>query len=85
MSVPNILSIIFLLSVGVNFIKDFAKQTGVLLDPIYTGKMAFACWDLLKKNHFPPGSRILMVHTGGLQGNRGFTQRTGIVLPTPVL
>jgi len=69
----------------ISFIHWFWEKFDIPLDPIYTGKMAFACWDLLKKNHFPPGSRILMVHTGGLQGNRGFTQRTGIVLPTPVL
>ena len=69
----------------ISFIHWFWEMFQVPLDPIYTGKMAFACWDLLKKNYFPPGARILLVHTGGLQGNLGFTQRTGIVLPTPVL
>lgn len=66
----------------IDFIHWFWNAFGIPLDPIYTGKMAFACWDLLQKNYFPPGSRILLIHTGGLQGNRGFTQRTGIALPS---
>lgn len=66
----------------IEFIHWFWNAFGIPLDPIYTGKMAFACWDLLQKNYFLPGSRILLIHTGGLQGNRGFTQRTGIALPS---
>lgn len=66
----------------IDFIHWFWDAFGIPLDPIYTGKMTFACWDLLQKNYFPPGSRILLIHTGGLQGNRGFTQRTGIALPS---
>jgi 1-aminocyclopropane-1-carboxylate deaminase/D-cysteine desulfhydrase-like pyridoxal-dependent ACC family enzyme len=66
----------------IDFIHWFWDAFGIPLDPIYTGKMAFACWDLVEKNYFPPGSRILLIHTGGLQGNRGFTQRTGIALPS---
>ena len=66
----------------IDFIHWFWNAFGIPLDPIYTGKMAFACWDLLQKNYFLPGSRILLIHTGGLQGNRGFTQRIGIALPS---
>ena len=66
----------------IDFIHWFWNEFGIPLDPIYTGKMAFACWDLIQKNHFPTGSRILLIHTGGLQGNLGFTQRTGISLPS---
>jgi 1-aminocyclopropane-1-carboxylate deaminase len=66
----------------IDFIHWFWDEFGVPLDPIYTGKMAFACWNLLQKNYFPSGSRILLIHTGGLQGNRGFTQRSGITLPS---
>lgn len=66
----------------IDFIRWFWDAFGIPLDPIYTGKMAFACWDLLQQNYFPPGSRILLIHTGGLQGNEGFTQRTGIALPS---
>ncbi|MBC6368898.1 1-aminocyclopropane-1-carboxylate deaminase [Algoriphagus sp. AK58] len=67
----------------IDFIHWFWKAFGVILDPIYTGKMAFGFWELLQTNHFPAGSKILLIHTGGLQGNLGFTQRTGIALPTP--
>lgn len=63
------------------FIQDFHENFGVVLDPIYTGKMAFGIWDLIKKDFFEPQSKILMIHTGGLQGNIGFTERTGIKLP----
>jgi len=68
----------------IEFIHWFWESFGILLDPIYTGKMAFACWDLLQKKYFKPGSRVLLIHTGGLQGNLGFTQRTGIELPSPL-
>lgn len=64
-----------------SFIHWFWETFGIPLDPIYTGKMAYACWDLLEKNYFPRGARIVLLHTGGLQGNQGFTQRTGIALP----
>ena len=67
----------------IDFIHWFWEEFGILLDPIYTGKMAYGCWDLLKTGQLPPSTRLLMVHTGGLQGNRGFTQRTGIALPSP--
>jgi 1-aminocyclopropane-1-carboxylate deaminase/D-cysteine desulfhydrase-like pyridoxal-dependent ACC family enzyme len=67
----------------IDFIHWFWHEFGIPLDPIYTGKMAFACWDLLQQNYFPPSSHILLIHTGGLQGIVGFTQRTGIFLPNP--
>lgn len=66
----------------ISFIHWFWDEFNIPLDPIYTGKMAFGCWDLIQKKFFPPGSKILMFHTGGLQGNIGFTTRTGIRLPT---
>lgn len=65
----------------VEFIGEFYENFGIVLDPIYTGKMAFGIWDLIKKDVFEPQSKILMIHTGGLQGNIGFAERTGIKLP----
>jgi len=65
----------------VEFIHEFHQNFAIVLDPIYTGKMAFGIWDLIKKDFFEPNSKILMIHTGGLQGNVGFTARTGINLP----
>jgi 1-aminocyclopropane-1-carboxylate deaminase/D-cysteine desulfhydrase-like pyridoxal-dependent ACC family enzyme len=65
----------------IDFIWWFFENFGIVLDPIYTGKMAFGIWDLVQKGHFNPGSKILMIHSGGLQGNVGFTELTGIPLP----
>lgn len=54
------------------FIKQFEAAYGVLLDPIYTGKLLFGVLDLIEKNHFAPGSTVVVVHTGGLQAWGGF-------------
>jgi 1-aminocyclopropane-1-carboxylate deaminase/D-cysteine desulfhydrase-like pyridoxal-dependent ACC family enzyme len=53
----------------INFMNDFFRLTNIPTDFVYTGKLAFALFDLIKKDHFPPGSKILMIHSGGLQGN----------------
>lgn len=55
----------------INFVRHFASSTGILLDPVYTGKMVFAVLDLIEKNTFPAGNKILMIHTGGLFGLLG--------------
>ena len=55
----------------IQFINQFYKQTQVPLDPVYTGKMVFGVIDLIKKNYFPENARILLIHTGGLQGIEG--------------
>jgi len=54
------------------FIEDFEVKTTIPLDPVYTGKMMYAIYDLIQKHYFKPGQRIIAVHTGGLQGKRGF-------------
>lgn len=56
------------------FIKAFEANTGIPLEPVYTGKMLYALYELIKKRTFKPGQRIIAVHTGGLQGNRGFNR-----------
>jgi 1-aminocyclopropane-1-carboxylate deaminase len=53
------------------FINDFYQKYRVPLDPIYTGKMLFGVMDLINKNYFPENSKILVIHTGGLQGITG--------------
>ena len=53
------------------FINDFYKKHKIPLDPIYTGKMMFGVLDLINKNYFPENSKILVIHTGGLQGIAG--------------
>ena len=55
----------------VEFINQFYTENQIPLDPIYTGKMVFGIIDLIEKNYFPPNSKILLIHTGGLQGIQG--------------
>lgn len=50
------------------FIRSFSSGTGILLDQVYTGKMVYAAFDLIAKDAFTPGSKILLIHTGGLIG-----------------
>jgi 1-aminocyclopropane-1-carboxylate deaminase len=54
------------------FIQQFEANYGVLLDPIYTGKLLFGVLDLIALGHFAPGSTVVAVHTGGLQAWAGF-------------
>ena len=61
----------------INFINHFKKENNIQLDPIYTGKLFYAIFDLIKNDYFKRGSSILVVHTGGLQGIAGFNQRFG--------
>lgn len=51
------------------FMNDFFKQTNIPTDFVYTGKLVFAVCDLVKKDFFQKGSKILIIHSGGLQGN----------------
>ena len=51
------------------FIRDFKTSQGIELDFIYTGKMLFCIYEMIKNDFFPRGANILSVHTGGLQGN----------------
>jgi 1-aminocyclopropane-1-carboxylate deaminase len=59
----------------VAFINEFYSQYAVPLDPVYTGKMMFGIMDLIKKDCFSNGTRILAIHTGGLQGIHGMNER----------
>lgn len=58
----------------IHFIKDFCRSTGILIEPIYTGKMLYAIYDLISRDQFLPGSKILAIHTGGLSGIAGMTK-----------
>lgn len=55
----------------ISFVKDFSSKTGILADPIYTGKMFYAINDLIAKKQVSKDARILAVHTGGLFGILG--------------
>ncbi|WP_299435057.1 pyridoxal-phosphate dependent enzyme [uncultured Maribacter sp.] len=53
------------------FINAFKKETNIPLDPIYTGKMVYGLIEMIKEDFFIPGTKILAIHTGGLQGIKG--------------
>lgn len=55
----------------IEFINNFYQDNNVPLDPVYTGKLVFGVLDLIEKNYFPDNSKILIIHTGGLQGIQG--------------
>ena len=53
------------------FINRFYEENKIPLDPIYTAKMVFGVMDLIDKQYFPENSKILLIHTGGIQGIAG--------------
>jgi 1-aminocyclopropane-1-carboxylate deaminase len=53
----------------IHFINEVYFKHNLPLDIIYTGKTFFAVKDLAEKSFFKPGSKLLMIHSGGLQGN----------------
>lgn len=64
----------------ISLIKEFNTHYRLPLDPIYTGKMMAAILGEIDKGKIPKGSHILAIHTGGLQGVKGFESRTGMTL-----
>lgn len=52
------------------FMNWFYAQFRVPLDFVYTGKMMYGVFQLIEEGYFPPGARLVAIHTGGLQGNR---------------
>jgi 1-aminocyclopropane-1-carboxylate deaminase len=59
----------------IEFIKQFVAQTGILIEPVYTGKMLYAIYDLAAKGYFKPGERILAIHSGGIWGLLGMKEK----------
>ena len=59
----------------IKFINSFYQKYQIPLDPIYTGKMLFAIFELIKNNQWKWGKKILAIHTGGLQGVTGINQK----------
>lgn len=52
----------------IEFIKDFAKSEGIILDPVYTGKCMYGFYKELEKGTFEDSKNILFIHTGGIFG-----------------
>ena len=50
--------------------QDFEQRHGILLEHVYTGKMLFGLYDLIKKGSFRKQTTLVAIHTGGLQGRR---------------
>lgn len=58
----------------ITFINNFKSETGIPLDPIYTGKMVYGLDQMIRDSYFPRGTKVLVIHTGGLQGIEGFNE-----------
>ncbi len=56
------------------FIIEFYQQHSILLEPVYTGKMMYGLFDLIFKDYFKPGTVVIALHTGGLQGINGYPE-----------
>ncbi|MEN5149114.1 1-aminocyclopropane-1-carboxylate deaminase/D-cysteine desulfhydrase [Pseudomonas orientalis] len=55
-----------------DFIERTEQASGVPLEPLYTGKALLALKQQIEAGRFAPGNRLIFIHTGGLQGRRGF-------------
>lgn len=54
-----------------DFLEQFEKNHGILLDPLYNGKAMFAFYEYVKYHLIPPDTKVVFLHTGGMQGWRG--------------
>lgn len=61
----------------ISFMRRFYFETGVKLDPVYTAKAAYGLVDQIKKEMIPRESKVLFIHTGGMQGLEGIEARIG--------
>jgi 1-aminocyclopropane-1-carboxylate deaminase len=57
------------------FIEGFYQRHGIALEPVYTGKMFYALFQRLEAGWFAPGENILAIHSGGMQGLRGYADK----------
>jgi len=60
----------------IEFMNQLWSTEKIPTDIVYTGKLLFAVNELLKENYFKLGSKILLIHSGGLQGNRSMPAGT---------
>ncbi len=59
----------------IRFMNELHQRYGIALDPVYTGKMMYGLWEMVEQGQLKKGSRVLAIHTGGLQGIKGMNQR----------
>ncbi|MGB5287004.1 MAG: pyridoxal-phosphate dependent enzyme [Ignavibacteriaceae bacterium] len=58
------------------FMERFSTQTRIPIEPIYTGKMLFGIYQLVENRFFKPETRVVAIHTGGLQGLSGLQKKS---------
>ncbi|HHH53320.1 MAG TPA: pyridoxal-phosphate dependent enzyme [Bacteroidetes bacterium] len=61
----------------IDFINNYKSKYGILLEPVYSGKMVFGIHELINKDYFEKGSKLVWIHGGGLQGIYGFNYLHG--------
>ncbi len=61
-----------------DFKRNFEKEHKIPLDYVYTTKLFYAVYDLINKGLLQENKKLLIVHSGGLQGNSGYEKRYGI-------
>ncbi len=59
----------------IDFKNNFETQYNIPLDYVYTNKLFFAAFNLMLKQKLKKNANVLVIHSGGLQGNRGFEER----------
>lgn len=64
----------------IKFVNNFNAKTQIPIEPIYTGKMFYGLFDLVENHYFSQNSKILAIHTGGLQGIKGFNNTHGNII-----
>ncbi|MDG1477737.1 MAG: pyridoxal-phosphate dependent enzyme [Vicingaceae bacterium] len=64
----------------IEFVQKFKKENDIELDFVYTGKMLFGLYEMVNNTDELNNKTIIVVHTGGIQGNKGFEERFGIEL-----
>jgi 1-aminocyclopropane-1-carboxylate deaminase len=60
----------------IDFMNNWFDRTGIPSDFVYTAKLFYALNKMIESNHFHPDSRLLVIHSGGLQGNRSLPNGT---------
>lgn len=60
----------------IDYMNDFYQRTHIPSDIVYTSKLFYAAEDLIQKGYFEETANILLIHSGGLQGNRSLSKNT---------
>jgi 1-aminocyclopropane-1-carboxylate deaminase len=59
----------------IEYMTSFSSSTGIPLDPVYTGKVVFAVDQKMREQYFKSADKVMVIHTGGLQGLKGYRYR----------